>query len=801
MLSLCSPILLSMTRAIPYLLACFLVLTACGGGGGSEDDGSGSGDPGNGDPGNGDPGNGDPGSGDPGSGDPGSGDPGSGNPGSGGNDGQGGLNVRLTFAPISGGFRIGNQSDFGNFVSLKVTATSGSRSPVERNINIGEFADSSYDFTGLADLDWKFQMTGILGDNEEQRVNVVFVWNENEVAHNSNGIRSGLDTDGDRRADSVDEDDDNDNILDLMEPETVDGRVCRLHGDCDNDGLGDNNSIEQQTNSKNMRCSLLADCDGDTIEDMDEVAVDCVLKVDCDGDSVMDGVDIDDDGDGLIEVATPMQLDAVRYALNGEGRKLSVDGTLDTDGCGGTGGIRSCSGYELVADISLAAYAKADGGKGWQPLGEDERGTSPGCQGVAFNGTFEGNGWTISDLNLSRSAEDCVGLFGHLAEGTTIRNLTIQADEIMGKNLVGGLAGEADAAQIVSVSVVAAEVSGTANEVGGLVGWGRGARIVSASVVANEVSGKQEVGGLVGDGESARIVSAEVVVREVSGNKEVGGLVGHGQNVTIIYSSVVAAEVGEKTGVGGLTGSGNDARILYSSVVVVKVKGTTNVGGLVGAVTSTSPVLIISSSVVAGELEASGNFVGGLVGVARLARVVSSSVVANEVSGASFVGGLAGDVRTGQIAYSYVVSGSDIHMLIGATRNPDVVASYWDSDTGGRDNGNGDPKTGEALRMPTGYDGIYADWDDDTAIFSDGSDEPLGVWCDKDNSGTIEAGEKTIDNHVWDFGTSSQYPAIRCTPLTPADWRSWWFLDGTPAKPQLNQTRLDQALDMLPSLD
>ena len=94
--------------------------------------------------------------------------------------------------------------------------------------------------------------------------------------------------------------------------------------------------------------------------------------------------------------------------------------------------------------------------------------------------------------------------------------------------------------------------------------------------------------------------------------------------------------------------------------------------------------------------------------------------------------------------------------------------------------------------MPTGYTRIYADWDDETDIFGDG-DEPLAVWCDKDNSGSIEAGEETDDNRIWNFGTSSEYPAIRCTPIAPAEWRSWWFLNGT-GEPQLDESRLDELL-------
>ena len=354
------------------------------------------------------------------------------------------LEVNLTFAPISGGFRIGNQSDFGDMVSLNIKATSRSGSVVEEaDINIAAFIDdSSHDFTGLADLDWKFQIIGTLSDGRRQEVDIGFVWDENEADNARGGIRSGVDTDGDRRADSVDEDD-------------------------DGDGLNDNDGREQQTNSDDVSCSLL---------------------VDCDGDGEMDVTDIDDDGDGLIEIGTAAELDGVRHALNGNGRKLSASADLNTDGCGGDGSITSCSGYELVADISLATYANADNGKGWQPLGQDT-GSADGCQGPAFSGTFEGNSFMISDLNISRPSEDCVGLFGHIAANSEIRNLTLSAEAVIGRNFVGGLVGHGFSVTITSSSVVVGEVSGSGSRVGGLMGYGNLARIVSSSVVMGVVRG------------------------------------------------------------------------------------------------------------------------------------------------------------------------------------------------------------------------------------------------------------------------------------------------------------------------
>ncbi len=464
--------------------------------------------------------------------------------------------VELTFAPIPGGFRIGNQSDFGEFVSLNITATTTSRGgevKEDPNINITiEFIDSSYVFTVPFETNWTFAIIGTLSDGRQQRVEIDFIWGENKEDHERGGIRSGLNTDGDGRADSVDEDLDGDDVNN--DEDQCDDPFVLSHAtgwtsnsSTDNDGDGCQDASED------------TDDDNDNVRDEAEAAG-CVLDPDCDGDEVMDGADIDVDGDGLIEIGTHEELDAVRYALNGNGMKSSENAALNTDGCGGDDGITSCSGYELVDNISLAAYSSGDG---WRPLGNDTDDGTNDCQGAAFNGTFEGNGWTISDLSISRSGEDCVGLFGHITADSEIRNLTLRGERVIGRISVGGL-----------------------------VGWGQGARIVSSSAVIGEIKGVVSVGGLVGTGTSSRIYFSSVVADMVNGSgatgpvasRNVGGLVGLGTSVRLYSSSVVVAEVsGTGDDVGGLIGSSTVAQIYSSSVVVGDLSGVNAVGGLVGS--------------------------------------------------------------------------------------------------------------------------------------------------------------------------------------------------------------------------
>ena len=363
-------------------------------------------------------------------------------------------------------------------------------------------------------------------------------------------------------------------------------------------------------------------------------------------------------------------------------------------GCGDGVDVLSCVGYELVNDISLMDYSK---GEGWPPLGHDADSSTDGCEGTGFVGTFEGNGKMISDLSINLPNENCVGLFGHIAKNSEIRNLRLRATTVMGNNRVGALVGRG----------------------GGKRKDDKPARIHSSLVVADKVIGVDRVGGLVGSFWNSRIYSSSVVVAyEVKGDDAVGGLVGWGESTRVYSSSVVAAAV----------------------------KGN-------------------------------GNEVGGLVGQGKKTEIYSSSIVADKLDGSSQVGGLAGIFDDfSRVAYSYVVSGSNTVMLVGSGGGKGT-ASYWDSSTSRRNSGNhGRPKPSQELRNPTPYEGIYAAWSDDTDIFRDGMrNVPLAVWCDKDRSGSIkDRKEKTNSNFIWDFGGRKEYPAIKCTPITPTKWRGLW---------------------------
>ena len=355
----------------------------------------------------------------------------------------------------------------------------------------------------------------------------------------------------------------------------------------------------------------------------------------------------DADHDGLIEITTLAQLDAIRHDSNSSGSPaatglvayraafpLAFPDEQSWLRCGGW-----CTGYELLRDLDFLdsngdgqvdtnddtngdGRVAADdtpwwnGGAGWEPIGTVFE---------HFRGTFEGNGHTIRHLFINRPAAYQVGLFGRVGSVSSAISYTIRA-----------------------VGVIEVDVTGS-HYVGGLVGQNRG--VVTASYSAGRVSGDSYVGGLVGWNTSAGTITASYATGPVSGEVQVGGLVGRNS-------------------------------------------GTITAGYATGRVSGDS-------------------YVGGLVGRNTSASTITASYATGPVTGEAQVGGLVGLSPSGKIH-----------------------ASYWDTTTSGQATGsNGQGQTTTQLQTPTGYSGIYADWN-----------------VDLDGDGT--------NNDPWDFGETDEYPVL-----------------------------------------
>ena len=325
----------------------------------------------------------------------------------------------------------------------------------------------------------------------------------------------------------------------------------------------------------------------------------------------------DTDRDGLIEVSSLMQLNAVRWDLDGDGLPDSSSGmagfaaafpgALHGMGCPDS----ECSGYELISDLDFDTNGngRADAGddywndgEGWAPIGDDF--------GAPFESFFDGGGHTISNLYIDRRDAEYVGLFGNTTHS--------------GSNYFVGLNNN-----IRDLALVNVDVEG-GTDTGGLVG--SNGLVIAACSVTGVVRGSHNVGGLVGSNFSGRVIAS--------------------------YSTASVAD--------GL-----------------------NTGGLVGS-----------------------NFSGTIIASYSIGSVSDY----NGASSSADVGGLVGSNFADR----------------GTTRD-----SYWDTQTSGQaESAGGEGKTTSELQSPTGYTGIYENWN-------------------------LDLDEDGVGDDLWDFGDASQYPRLR----------------------------------------
>ena len=212
--------------------------------------------------------------------------------------------------------------------------------------------------------------------------------------------------------------------------------------------------------------------------------------------------DYDDDNDGLIEIKTLAQLNAVRYDLDGDGAvsatntaayRAAFPSPAAGMGCPVTNtdaDNNDCTGYELDNDLDFDTDGDGDvdandpgSYPNWAPIGGD------------FTATFEGNGHTISHLTANRSSGH-VGLFSYVKG--VVRNLGLADVDLTStgdwRGSVAALANYVSGGKVIGVwatgSVAASSTARTAGLARGLNDGGRiGASFFRGSVECNSCGG------------------------------------------------------------------------------------------------------------------------------------------------------------------------------------------------------------------------------------------------------------------------------------------------------------------------
>ena len=199
----------------------------------------------------------------------------------------------------------------------------------------------------------------------------------------------------------------------------------------------------------------------------------------------------------------------------------------------------------LSADINMA-------GKEWTPIGTDDNNS--------YNGTFDGNGKTITGLTVNQSEKNYAGLFGCLGSDGKVQNLTLENVNISGAFYVGSVVGTNFGT--VSGCTASGNITGTESCIGGVVGQNKGT--VTGCTVSGNISSNQYSGGVVGEN-FGTVSACYHATGDVTGNiNYVGGVVGWNYygtvtacyhvngNVTATYKWV-GSVAGYNGGVGSVT--------------------------------------------------------------------------------------------------------------------------------------------------------------------------------------------------------------------------------------------------------
>ncbi len=232
--------------------------------------------------------------------------------------------------------------------------------------------------------------------------------------------------------------------------------------------------------------------------------------------------------------------------------------------------------------------------------------------------------------------------------------------------------------------------------------------------------------GLFGStGSSSHIRNLALTHVNVTGLIGVGGLVGENQGtISVTYATGRVSAI--RNYAGGLVGWNNGGSIA-GSYSASTISGDTQIGGLVGLQSLGSMTACYST----GSVSSTGGQAGGLVGENRSS--ISACYSTGTVSGPTIVGGLIGINQEGTVSSSYWNTGTS-GMAVGVGSD--------DLDGSGAIDGTESPTLGvlgrmdSQLRSPTGYTGIYSDWNlniDDKS----GADDP------------------------WDFGANYNYPVLK----------------------------------------
>lgn len=297
--------------------------------------------------------------------------------------------------------------------------------------------------------------------------------------------------------------------------------------------------------------------------------------------------------------------------------------------------------FKLMSDIDLTDWIEENSpNQGWQPIG---------VPSSKFQGFFDGNNHTISNLNIDRPSTDGVGLFGY-ADGATFKNIVIDETTITGNGDVGAVCGNASSSTF-SDCKVTATLNAKGNTVGGIAG-AAGGTFTNNKVANTVINGNDNVGGIVGYTENSTFTSNDVSAT-IEGKNEVGGICAFSRGNCSLDDNIAKCSIVGNDNVGGLIGQ--TAPVFDGTLSLSKcafygtIKAHSSVGGIIGF-SSYAYTVNISNCYSVSDIQAIGDNIGGILGYKNYLNgsscyplTISNSYHSGNILGGANVGGIAGN--------------------------------------------------------------------------------------------------------------------------------------------------------------
>ncbi len=345
--------------------------------------------------------------------------------------------------------------------------------------------------------------------------------------------------------------------------------------------------------------------------------------------------------------------------------------------------------FRMSSNINAEDTQSWANGAGFRPIGHSS---------IPFSGTFDGNGYRISNLICDRPDTDNQGMFGY-TQNAMVHDLRLINVDITGASRVGGLVGSAVNSWFITCKVTGDITDGN-NYIGGLAGFVSDTSAIEDCETNVTVSGSDDVGGMVGKAANSTITGCTA-----GGSVESfycgAGMVSTITNHTLIENSRAACIItGENQGAGFVFEMLNSEVNSCYCISDISVD-CGNVGGFVGRMRGTSQ---ISNSYNQGTIAICANATGGFA-----AQMLDTSKTENCYSACTMTG-------------SSLNNGGFVADLF---TSPHVVDCFWDAELSGISISEGGTglTTAEMKQLASYYDNGW-DFIDE---YSNGSDDYWGL--------------------------------------------------------------------------